>query len=390
MEAGPPGGVPEDVDVVTGYAWSVLRMRPDRTSSGVAPFCHWQPTRQWAQPPRTNSRRVDDPWKGCTAVTAQRLTDVHGHWTPTTLPNMAERLGDDRWPTLVTDGASGAILQHGRTYRTVDAGYWSLETRLAQLDELGIAAQILSPLPVSLPFWADGGAAGDFCQAYNEQLARAAGDHPGRFRAFGIVPLQDPALAVRHIGLAKELRLAGLEFGTWIGEGRDLADPGYSDVFAAAAEAGLPILLHPNAPSTFWRTHTAAIELGVGVGCETARAMAALHLAGTLSDIADLRLCLSHGGGAFLWLWPRFAGVAGRIGAATELPPGLYADTAGLDESQFGYLQGLLGTDRLLFGSDMPATPVGAVASLVETCAVVAQRDSWDVDAVTSTFLTGS
>lgn len=323
-------------------------------------------------------------------MTAAGLTDVHGHWTPTALSNMAERTGDPRWPTLVTDGSTGSILQHGQTYRTVDAGYWSLEARLAHLDELGVRTQILSPLPVMMPFWAETDAAAAFCRDYNELLAQAATDHPGRFEGFGIVPLQDPAAAVRHIGLVKDMGLAGLEFGTWIGADRDLSDPEYSDVFAAAAEAGLPVLLHPNAPSTFSRSHPASVELGVGVGCETARAMAALHLAGTLDAHRDLRLCLSHGGGAFLWLWPRFKGVAARLGASPRLPEGLYADTAGLDESHFPYLQGLLGADRLVFGSDMPATSVDVTARLVDTCGVVAARTSWNVDAVTSRFLTGT
>jgi aminocarboxymuconate-semialdehyde decarboxylase len=285
------------------------------------------------------------------------------------------------------DSEAGQIVQHSRQYRSVDEGYWSVEKRIEQLDLLGIGIQVLSPLPVMLPFWAEPDRADYFCRAHNEELAGIVRDRPDRFLALGTVPLQDPARAIEHIGHVRDLGLAGLEFGTWVGADHDLGDPDYTDVFRAAAEADLPVLLHPNAPSTFGRVYKPEIELGIGVGCDTARAMASMHLAGTLRDLVGLRLCLAHGGGAFMWLWPRLQGLAIRAGADGQLPAGLYLDTAGLAEDNFRYLQHIHDQRRIVLGTDMPATGTDRVAQLLDTCQRVAVASSWDIAAATSLFL---
>lgn len=293
------------------------------------------------------------------------VIDIHSHFVPIGLPDMAERHGDPRWPMLRTGGNGPEIWQHGRRYRAVDRGYFDLDRRVEALDQLGIDVQVLSPLPVMLPFWADAVQAREWCTAYNELLADAVDRHPGRFLAFGVVPLQEARMAVRGIQRSRELGLAGVEFGTWLGGRHRLADPERRDVFSAAGEARLPVLLHPNHPDTFGCDSVDAVELGVGVGCETARAMAEMHLAGTLHDQPELRMCLAHGGGAFLWLWPRFGFLAARSGAAAELPACVYVDTAGVVRRNLDYLGGLLAPDRFLFGSDMPATAVPRVRALL-------------------------
>ena len=315
------------------------------------------------------------------------IVDVHTHFVPPALPDMAQRYGDPRWPTLVRDGGAGEIVQHGRRYRSVDDGYWSVARRIEQLDAVGIAVQVLSPLPVMLPLWAEPDRADYFCRAHNEELAGIVRDHPDRFLALGTVPLQDPALAIKQISHVRDLGLAGLEFGTWVGADHDLGEPAYADVFRAAVEAGLPVLLHPNAPSTFPRAYRSEIELGIGVGCDTARAMASMHLGGILRDLAGLRLCLAHGGGAFMWLWPRFRALAVRAGADGDLPAGLYLDTAGLAEDNFTYLQHVHDRQRIVFGSDLPATGSDRAAQLLDTCRRVAAATSWDIAAATSSFL---
>ena len=234
----------------------------------------------------------------------------------------------DAWPILIT-GGQPEIRQHGRRYRAVDDGYFDADVRLAQLDTIGIEVQVLSPLPVMLPQTADGAAARDWCAAYNEGLVTVCEAHPTRFRALGMLPLQAPGLALEEVARVKSLGLHGLEFGTRLGGQVELADPALAEVFAAAADAELPVLVHPNHGDTFG-CDAPVIELGVGVGCETARAMALLHVAGTLDRCRGLRLCLSHGGGAYLWLWPRFGALAARNGASPELPACLHVDTAGL------------------------------------------------------------
>lgn len=288
------------------------------------------------------------------------VIDVHAHFVPLGLPDLADRYGDPAWPVMHTTGDDGEIVQHGRRYRAVDLSYWDIDHRLETLDALGIDVQVLSPLPVMLPFWADGARVQDYCAAYNELLAEACARHPGRFLALGIVPVQDPELAAKELRRVKDLGLAGVELGTWLGDARELADDGIGEIFQALAESDLAALLHPNHPAPFGQPVPFATEFGVGVPCETARCMAGLHLAGTIERCDGLRLCLSHGGGAFLWLWPRFRGIAGRSGASTELPS-VYVDTAGLDATNLAYLAHHVAEDRVLLGTDLPAAGEAAI-----------------------------
>lgn len=291
-------------------------------------------------------------------ISTMPIIDVHAHYLPRRLPDFAARYADERWPTLVVDADGSRIVQHGRVYRTVDDSYYSLERRLEQMDELGIEHQVLSPLPVSLAAWADPQPALDYCTAFNELLADAVRQHPGRFSAFGLVPLQAPELAAEQLGAFRGLGLIGVEIGTWLGDGVRIDDPRVSVFFEAAREADLPLLLHPNHPRTFSTDGPAGIEIAVGVGSDTARALASLFLADALAGHAGLRLCAVHGGGGFFWHWPRFVEIASRAGTACEIPGGMYVDTAGLDHLNLGYLRGLLGDERIVFGSDLPATGV--------------------------------
>jgi len=293
------------------------------------------------------------------------IVDVHSHFVPEGLPDMSDLQADPRWPVMRL-GPEPEIVSSGRRYRAIDASYFDIDERVRLLDQLEIDVQVLSPLPVMLPFWADPEPAALFCEAYNEQLAATVAAHPSRFLGLGVIPLQDPGRALDEIARVRALGLAGLEFGTWLGSGRELSDEPRRELFSAAAEAGLPVLLHPNHPDTFGCGTSPVVELGVGIGCETARAMAQLHLAGTLDEQPGLRICLSHGGGAFLWLWPRFRAVAERAGRSSELPSCLYVDTAGVGRANLSYLDGLLDEDRLLLGTDLPATGASRVGALID------------------------
>lgn len=294
------------------------------------------------------------------------VIDVHSHFVPLGLPDLAGRYGDAAWPLMLTRGDAGEIVQHGRRYRTVDLSYWNIDHRLDTIDSLGIEVQVLSPLPVMLPFWSDGPRALELCRAYNELLAEACACHPGRFLALGVVPVQDPALAVEELARIQDLGLAGVELGTWLGDDRELADDGIGEIFQALAESNLAALLHPNHPNPFGRHVPAATEFGIGVPCETARCVAGLHLAGTLQRCDGLRLCLSHGGGAFLWLWPRFRSIAG----AAELPS-FWVDTAGLEATNLAYLAEHIDPHRFVLGTDLPANSETAIRRNLQAVAGV-------------------
>lgn len=288
--------------------------------------------------------------------------DVHAHLVPADLPDFAARFGDARWPSLVRGDGSGAVIHRdGRPYRPVDDRYWSPERRLEFLDARGIDHQVVSPLPVLLPHWAPADAAAAFCRWQNAELARYAAAHPDRFSALGTVPVHHPDAAVAVLDQVVELGLAGIEIGTSAGGG-EFDDDAHGQLFAAAAERGVPVLVHPLEGEGLGRMDNPVVRFGVGVLADTAVAATFLLLGGALRRHRDLRVCLAHGGGAFFWALPRLAGMIERFAGPEETASmvdavsRVWVDTASLGPPNLRYLAEVLGRDRIVLGSDYPAT----------------------------------
>jgi predicted TIM-barrel fold metal-dependent hydrolase len=83
------------------------------------------------------------------------------------------------------------------------------------------------------------------CRVYNEWIADFAARQPGRLVGVGALPLQDPTAAVNEVE-----RIAGLGLRACFARpnpsaGMALHDPAFDRVYAALAEAGLPLAFHP-------------------------------------------------------------------------------------------------------------------------------------------------
>jgi aminocarboxymuconate-semialdehyde decarboxylase len=285
--------------------------------------------------------------------------DVHAHLLPAALPDWRGRTGDARWPALVGTADGGRRLEPSG--RIVDDDYWSLSRRTEVLDGLGIDVQVLSPLPPLLPWWAEAGDAREWCRAVNEATAAAVGSGRGRFLGLGIVPMQDTDLATAEVDRIKALGLVGLEIGTAVDAERSFADESVDDLLAACAEASLPILLHPNRPNPYGTTHP-ALDAGIWLTSDTALVIGE-RLLRQPDAPAGLRVCLAHGGGSLAWQWSRVATSTGR---SAEFPEWISLDTAGCTCAQVDHLVDLVGTERVLLGTDLPAGRRLAIAALLD------------------------
>ena len=284
--------------------------------------------------------------------------DVHAHLLPAALPDWRAR-GGDRWPALVVTADGGRRLEPSG--RIVDDDYWSLSRRTEVLDGLGIDVQVLSPLPPLLPWWAEPGDAREWCRAVNEATAAAVSSGRGRFLGLGIVPLQDTDLATAEVDRIKDLGLVGLEIGTAVDAERSFADESVDDFLVACAAADLPILLHPNRPNPYGTTHP-ALDAGIWLTSDTALVMGERLLRNPDAP-AGLRVCLAHGGGSLVWQWSRVATSTGR---SAELPEWVSVDTAGCTCRQVDHLMEVVGADRVLLGTDLPAGRRPTIAALLD------------------------
>jgi aminocarboxymuconate-semialdehyde decarboxylase len=303
------------------------------------------------------------------------LIDVHSHLLPAGLPNLAAETGDERWPYLIAGDGEGVVMHGGSVFRRVRASCWDLAARVSDLDRRGVDVQVVSPVPVTLADWAEPDLALRYLTAQNDAIAAAAADSGGRFIGLGAVPLGDTVLAIKEMKrVVGELRLSGIEIGTRVA-GWELDAPHLDGFFAAAAEAEVPLFVHPVDGAGISRCEDPFEAFGIGMLSDSALAAKALVFGGVLERHPRLRICLSHGGGAFPYMYPRLRMWATSIGvngvrmepqSLDQLVGRLHVDSLVFDPALLGLLVSRYGPDRVMFGSDDPFVAWGAALSALE------------------------
>jgi aminocarboxymuconate-semialdehyde decarboxylase len=176
--------------------------------------------------------------------------------------------------------------------------------------------------------------------------------------------MQDAPLAIKRLDEIKSLGLRGIEIGSHI-NGIPLGDIRLHDIYAAAEQADLMVMVHPLHPLGLdrmgGRPELAAVA---AYPLETAYAAVSLMSSGVTERFPNLRILLSHGGGALPWILPRLRH-ARTVGPPLdslfprdpgEMVKSFYYDTILYDDVALDYLAAKVGDDRLVAGSDYPFT----------------------------------
>jgi len=304
------------------------------------------------------------------------LVDVHTHAIPPRLPDLgATHAG--RWPQVEPFAEGRArILLDGRLYREVDERCWSAQRRLRDMDAVGVAAQVVSPIPVTLCHGEPAEGAALLARAQNEFLADLVGQAPDRLAALGAVPLQDPERALAElVHCVDDLGFLGVEIGTRVGD-TELSDPALDAFFDAAADRRAMVLVHPVDLTLDPRLAALGVGFGLGMPAETAVAGAGL-VTGAVRRRPGVRLCLAHGGGALPAVLPRLDRgevLAGREhgvgGTPGERARELWCDSLTYDVHSLRLAVERFGPEHVLLGTDYPfaamETPPGAVLKEVD------------------------
>jgi aminocarboxymuconate-semialdehyde decarboxylase len=263
-----------------------------------------------------------------------------------------------------------------RQNETIRGQLTSVETRLADMDRLGIDIQAISPAPPQYYYWATPELGREAAHLINNRIAEIVGSHPTRFVGMGTVPLQAPELAVAELDrLVKELGLRGVEICTNVA-GAELSDEQFRPFFAKAEELGILVFLHPNGFSEGRRLADHYFINVIGNPLDSTVAVSHLIFGGVFDAYPRLKICVAHGGG-FL---PAYSGRMDHAHGArsdcrrliakkpTRYLRNLYFDSIVFTHHQLEYLVGQWGGDHVLLGSDYPfdmaePDPVGFVSS---------------------------
>jgi aminocarboxymuconate-semialdehyde decarboxylase len=165
----------------------------------------------------------------------------------------------------------------------------------------------------------------------------------------------------------KAMGLAGIEIGSNV-DGASLGDPRFVDCFLEAERLEVPIFVHAVNPALGSRLPGSAMA-SFGFASEIALAAASVVMGGLAERCPSLRLAFSHGAGGFplmltrgQWFWGRTWNEEPPAEAPSSPSPSalarrFYYDALVFDRRALRYLIDMLGSDRLIVGTDFPAMP---------------------------------
>jgi aminocarboxymuconate-semialdehyde decarboxylase len=278
------------------------------------------------------------------------------------------------------DGSTARTLVFGAMRFRASDVFFEAERRVEEAAASGVDVEVVTPMPPLLRYDLPAADGLTLARHVNEFTAHLCSFDPARLIGLGMVPLQDPDAAAAELAAVVEQGLRGVEIASNVMD-VSIGDERFLPFFSEAERLGLAIFVHamppPPArlpiPSTLSRLPASARGT-YAIGVEGALAAASLAAGGTAAKCPDLRISFSHGAGGYPLMLPRaqyfWSGAWNEEPAVPEraiMPDGgpspveyarrFYYDSLVFDRRALRYLIDLLGSDRLLVGSDFPAMP---------------------------------
>jgi aminocarboxymuconate-semialdehyde decarboxylase len=282
--------------------------------------------------------------------------DVHTHFLPR---------------FFIDDAASGGVfgvredegfLVHPEGFRyPAHEEFSEVGAKLAEMDRLGIDVSVMSGAPTLFFYDAPADEAVGFTRRVNDALAEWVGGED-RLLAVAGLPLQDPEAAAAELERAVgELGMIGAHIGTNC-QSTPLDAPELEPVLATAERLDVPLILHPYYVGPKPGLEDFYMVNSMGNPLDTSIAAIRLIHSGALDRHPSLRLALVHAGGFVPFQLGRFDhafDVRQEPRKHIERRPSTYLDRFWMDtithaDAPLVFLRDLIGTDRLVLGTDLP------------------------------------
>ena len=311
-------------------------------------------------------------------------------WNPDTLQEEVHLEGAPLLPFgIVGVGMAGRSFDEigkGVRYSELMPGGTDPRRRLGDMDTEGIDIAVLYPsIGLFLEAIEDPALAEASCRVYNDWLADYCRAAPGRLTGIAAIPMQDVNAAVRELRRAcGELDMRGAFIRPNPCRLRALHDPYFDPFWAAAAEIGAPIGLHPSGagdlPGAFQGLRLDAPIMGHPSIFFIDNYIGFSHLVcgGVLERHPKLTIVVLEAGGGWLAHWfdrfDHFAEVYAWMAPDLRAKPSEYFRrqcyiSFDPDETTLPLLAPVIGEDRIVWASDYPhldATFPGVVRELEE------------------------
>eukprot|EP00049_Salpingoeca_infusionum_P024846 m.17324 g.17324 ORF g.17324 m.17324 type:complete len:352 (+) comp7407_c0_seq2:249-1304(+) len=291
--------------------------------------------------------------------------DFHTHILPKEIPDWKTQFGYGGFITLEdkTEASANMMRDDGHFFRKIESNCWDPEVRLKEMKATGVDVQVLCTVPVMFAYWAEPKDGLTVAKYLNDDISATCVAFPKNFIGLATLPMQDPALAVEELRRAMALPgMVGVQIGSHIGDW-NLDAPELEIFWKTAEELNAAVLVHPWDMQLDGRYKDYWAPWLVGMPAETTLAMVTMLMGGVLEKFPNLRVCFAHGGGSFAF-------TLGRIEHGYNVRPDLCAqkcklspksfvgkfwvDSAVHDNGALKYLADVVGSDKVVLGSDYP------------------------------------
>jgi aminocarboxymuconate-semialdehyde decarboxylase len=321
-----------------------------------------------------------------------RAIDVHTHILTEDTLRLLAREAPKLAPTLIPIDADTAVLEiAGTPYRPFPRGGWEVGRRFKDMDAAEVDVHVLSVTPQTYLYDQEPSLGATTAAIQNDQIASLVKAYPDRFMGIATLPMQAPEGAAEE--LKRAVRTLGMR-GAMIGSnvmGKNLDDPSFEPLWAAAAELDAFMLIHPVNVAGVDRLRSYYLNNLIGNPLDTTIAAACLVFGGVLERHPNLKVLLVHGGGFVPYQagrWVHGWQVRPEPKVNVKRSPGpwidrFYYDTILHAKPQLEFLVASVGPSRVLLGSDYPYDMgTGECARQV--------RDLWVDDSEKTAILNGN
>ena len=249
-----------------------------------------------------------------------------------------------------------------REFRRITSACWDVSVRLEEMDRDGIDHQIISATPVLFAYNCAAQHALECARLFNDGALEMCNLGKGRLQSLCQVPLQDIDASCAELTRCLRAGHVGVEIGNHVGE-KNLDDPGIVTFLQHCADEGAAVLVHPWDMMASQRMPNYMMPWTVGMPAETQLSLVSLIVSGAFDRLpTSLRICFAHGGGSFAFLLGRLENAWHHHEVArgvSQFPPShylnrFYVDSAVFDERTLQFLVEIMGSERVLLGSDYP------------------------------------
>jgi aminocarboxymuconate-semialdehyde decarboxylase len=237
-----------------------------------------------------------------------------------------------------------------------------VNVRLENMDRNGVDMQIISATPVLFAYAREAKHALDCARLFNDVALEMCQRSKGRLKSFCQVPLQDIDAACKELTRCMRDGHLGVQIGNHVGQ-KNLDDPGILKFLQHCDAEGAAVFVHPWDMMAGERMPNYMMPWTVAMPAETQLSLVSMILSGAFDRLPpSLRICFAHGGGSFAFLLGRLENAWKNHEIArgvSQFAPSHYLDRIRVDSAVFEqrtlqFLAEVMGTDRVLLGSDYP------------------------------------